>query len=291
MDRRVAFFGAVLCLALGTVTNQNKQVREAEDKEYVYTQFRVAAGEFPRLAWALSDGTLATDSDSSEIAVYSAAPMIEVAKRYNTLPPKMTLEFAEKNRIACEARLEEKPPSFSLYKASLRYISGNPQVLATSKPLPDAKVGYRRAPLDGEASKEVWMRLRPKSPNEPRNGVVIRQDGAAFFYSIAALYGGDKQGVSLYGIFLHSVDGHVIASDITEPNGEWCDGCAAPTFADGMDAVFFVKNMYTAPQFKYPVLLLDTSTVEGRSLSLATFTPDGKFSSHLFYEYVVSCSH
>src|SRR5712691_206291 len=289
MVQFLVIISSFLYLALGPTTGQDKQEREKLNAEYVYTQFRVAAGEFPKLAWALPDGTVATDSSSSEIAIYSAAPIIEVVKRRTTLPPKMTLEFAEKNRIACDAHLQEKPPSFSLYRSTLRAVNGNPQVLSTSRPLPGAKVGYRRAPLDDRLGKEVWPILRPKSPNEPRNGVVIRQDGTPFFYSFAALYGGDKQEVSRYGVFLHSEDGHIIASDLTDVNGEWCDGCAVPTSEDGMDPLFLVENMYAAPQFKYPVLLLDTSTVEGRSLILATFAPVGRYSSHVFYEYTVSC--
>jgi len=118
---------------------------------------------------------------------------------------------------------------------------------------------------------------------------MIRQGEAPYFYSLAALYQGPNQEVSRLGVFLHSETGQIIASDVTDNNG-WCDGCAVPTFQDGIDPIFRVVNLFTLPGLKYPVLLLDTSTVEGRSLTLATFSPAGKYSSHLFYEYTVACS-
>jgi hypothetical protein len=284
-----AFVSAVLLLALGPTTGQDKHEREELNEEYVYTQFRVAAGEFPNLAWALPDGTVATDSGSSEIAIYSAAPIIEVVKRRRTLPPKMTLEFAKQNKIACDVRLEEKPPAFSLYTSTLRLANRNPQVLFTSKILPDVKAGFQRVPLDDQLGSEIWKKMNPTSANQPRNSIAVRQDGTPYFFSFVALYQGSNQEVSRYGVFLHSKDGHVVASDVNDVNGEWCVDCAVPTFGDGIDAIFLVENVYSSPPFKYPLLLLDTSTVEGRSLTLATFSPSGKYSAHLFYEYVIGC--
>ncbi len=48
-------------------------------------------------------------------------------------------------------------------------------------------------------------------------------------------------------------------------------------------------NMFELPGFAYPVLLLDTSTFEGRALSLMTFTPDGAVTQFRVYEYVINC--
>jgi len=61
------------------------------------------------------------------------------------------------------------------------------------------------------------------------------------------------------------------------------------TYEAGIDRLYDVENVFVIPGFPYPVLLLDTSTVEGRALSLVTFTPDGYYATYRIYEYVVNC--
>jgi hypothetical protein len=51
-----------------------------------------------------------------------------------------------------------------------------------------------------------------------------------------------------------------------------------------------VSNLFEWAAFPYPVLLLDTSTVEGRALSLQTFTPGGRASTFRVYEYIARCA-
>jgi len=271
-------------------TQQFGQQREEENKEYVYTQLHAVLGEFPKLAWALPDGMVAAESLYPQIAVYSGSPTVEVAKLQQKLSPAETLKFADTNRIACDAHLAQNPQAFSLYSSATKTREHNPQVLFTSKAPVGMSVGFRRGPLDDQLGAEVWKRMKPESPKQLRKSFVIGQEGTSYLYSFAALYYGPNQEVSRYGVFLHSDGGQIVASQITDPNGEWCDGCAVPTFRDGIDQVFLVVNLFALRGFKYPVLILDTSTVEGRSLTIATFSPEGKYSSHLFYEYTVGCS-
>lgn len=266
------------------------QLREEENKEYVFIQFHALLGEFPKLAWILPDGTVAAESNSPEVLVYSGLPTIEVAKLRQKLAPDETLKFVDKHRIACDAHLAQNPPAFSLYSSALKVLAEyNPQVLFTSKALKGMKAGFQRGSLDDRLAAEVWKRMMPESPRQLRSSLVIRQPAASFFYSFAALYQDSNQEVSRFGIFLHSEGGQIIASEVTGIDA-WCDGCAVPTFKDGIDPIFRVVNLFTFPGLEYPLLMLDTSTVEGRSLTLATFSPEGKYSSHLFYEYTVNCS-
>lgn len=277
---------AVLGLGLGLFPKQKP--REPRGQEYVYEQITQLTGNAPGLGWLLPDGTVAAASQASEIAVYSTVGTIETAQRTATLSSPETLAFIAKNRVACDLPLEPNPPKLSLYRSTLRPNDGASQVMFTNKAMAGARVGFRKGSLSNRIGDKVWRAMRAESPGQLRRAVVIRQPGTPYFYSIAALYGGPEQEIKRYGIFLHKTDGQIVAKDVNDIEG-WCDGCEVPKHSDGIDVVFPVLNFYSLPQLKYPVLLVDTSTVEGRSLTLATFTPDGIYSCHLFYEYVVNC--
>ena len=165
----------------------------------------------------------------------------------------------------------------------------NHQVLYTTKELPGLQAGYTSSPLEDSIAKEVWSRMQPKSPQQPRSSTTIRRDGTPYSYLLVALYDGPQNEISRTGIFLLEGKGRIVEAKIDDINGEWCDGCAVPTSDGGIASVYSVVNMFTAPQFPYPLLMLDTSTVEDRSITLATFTPEKKYSDYLLYEYTVGC--
>jgi len=266
------------------------QTDDVEKSKYIEERFRTALKESPKMAWVLPDGTVAALDNASKIVVYSWASTVAEGYRRAFLSPERTLQFRKKHHVACDVSPDEKPQRFSLYNSTLRVANRNPQVFYTLKPLPGLKAGFRRSSLDGHANQEVWKRMKPTAPEQPRSAFVVRRDGVPYYYSFGGLYDGPKQFLSRLGIFLHSSDGQVIAAQIDEINeNNLCDGCTMPTFVEGLERVFRLENMFTAPQFPYPVLMMDRSTVEGRSISLSTFLPDGKYSDYLLYEYVIGC--
>ena len=91
------------------------------------------------------------------------------------------------------------------------------------------------------------------------------------------------------GLFLHAPNGTVIGSDVKRVEPMECDGCGTPTITDSFGTVFDVIQVLHLPGFPHPVLLLNTSTVEGRALSLTTFDDAGVYRSYRLYEYVVNC--
>ena len=91
------------------------------------------------------------------------------------------------------------------------------------------------------------------------------------------------------GLFLHTSNGAAIASEVTRVEPVECDGCGTPTITDGFGTVYSVTQVLRLPGFPHPVLLLNTSTVEGRALSLETFDDTGAHRSYRWYEYVVNC--
>jgi hypothetical protein len=258
------------------------------ESEYIPQRFQDSIHESPKLAWVLPDGTVVAAVQSPKIVIYSLSSRLENARRRATLTITDSLQFAAKNHVACNTRLSEKPPRLTLYDSVRKPGQKNHQVLYTTKEPPGLRAGYTSSRLEDSIAKEVWTRMQPKSPQQPRSSTTIRRDGTPYSYLLVALYDGPQNEISRTGIFLLEGKGHIIATKIDDING-WCDGCAVPTSDGGIASVYSVVNMFTAPQFLYPLLMLDTSTLEGRSITLATFTPEKKYSDYLLYEYTVGC--
>jgi len=275
---------------LATFLAAGRQPQAETDLDYINAQFQTAINESPGLAWVLPSGVIIAEGRSPYIFVYSSAPTIEMASRRVTLSPEKSLEFAKENRVDCDAQSGGNPPTLSLYDSSIKQFKENPQVFFTTKALPGAKIGYQLSSLGDDLGKEVWEKMQPKSPQQLRKAAIIRRDGVPYFYSLAALYDGPEKGLSRMGMFLQALDGHVIAADVSDidPNG-LCDGCELPAFDDGIERVYAVENMLTAPQFSYPLLIVDTSTVEGRAITLSTVSTQGRYITYRIYEYTVNC--
>lgn len=256
---------------------------------YIDAQFQAAIGEPPKLAWFLHDGTVAAQHQSPDIVLYSRWDKAQAAHVKSSLSPEGIAALRPKEHVACDVSMQGEPPMMSIYTTLARPVGSNPQILSTSRALPDLEAGFEQAPLHGRAEMEVWKEMRPADRDQPRQSCLVRRKGVGFFYSLAALYSPAKKQVTRIGMFLHVPDGKIVAAHVEDIRGDWCDGCAMPAFADGIGRIYEVENMFTAPAFAYPVLMLDSSTVEGRSISLVTFTPSREYSRHLFYEYVVGC--
>jgi hypothetical protein len=277
-----AAFLAVVFLGSGRTQDNLKS-------EYIPQRFQDSIHESPKLAWVLPDGTVVAGVQSPKIVIYSRSSTLENAQRRVTLTTPDSLQFAAKNHVACDSPLSEKPPRLTLYDSARKPGPKSYQVLYTTKELPGLQAGYTSSPLEDSIAKEVWSRMQPKSPQQSRSSTTIRRDGTPYSYLLVALYDGPQNEISRTGIFLLEGKGHIIEAKIDVINGEWCDGCAVPTSDGGIASVYSVVNMFTAPQFPYPLIMLDTSTVEGRSITLATFTPEKKYSEYLLYEYTVGC--
>jgi len=286
MNRRLTI--ALLALLL-TATASPGQDETDRLSFYIDTQFQATIGELPRLAWFLPDGAVAAQNTSSDIFLYTRSKKAQPAHLRDTLTQIEAAALRPKQHVACDLAPSGEQSVVSIYTTLARPTGTNPQVLATSKALPDLEAGFEQAPLRGRAESEVWREMHPMDADQPRLSSVIRRKGTEFFYSLAALYSGPQKEVTRTGLFLHEPNGKILAAHVEEIRGNWCDGCAMPTFADGIERIYAVENMFTAPVFAYPVLMLDTSTVEGRSIELVTFTPSREYSRHMFYEYVAGC--
>ncbi len=286
MLRHFAILGAALLIAHVPTSGQDETDRLSA---YIDTQFQTTIGELPRLAWFLPDGTVAAQDSSPSIYLYTRSNRAQPAHLRDTLSQIEMAALRPKQHVACDLAPNGEQTVVSIYTTLARAGGNNPQILSTSKALPDLVGGYDQAQLHGRSSDEVWKEMQPASADQPRQSAIIRQKGAQFYYSLAALYSGPNKEVARTGIFLHEPSGKILAAHVEDIRGEWCDGCTMPTYVDGIERIYVVENMFTAPAFAYPLLMLDSSTIEGRSIKLVTFTPSREFSRHLYFEYVVGC--
>jgi len=286
MLTRHAILAAALLLAVSTLAGQDETDRQSF---YIDAQFQAAVGELPRLAWFLSDGTVAAQNHSEDIVLYSRWDRTQPAHVRVPLTPEQIGDLRPKEHVACDVSMQNEPPVMSIY-ATLAHPTGlNPQILSTSSRFPGLEAGFEQAPLRGRAESEVWKAMEPANENEPRRSVIIRRKGGSFGYALAAVYGGPEKEVTRRALFLLADDGKLVAAHVENIRGEWCAGCKTPGYDDGIERVYDVENLFTAPSFAYPLLMLDSSTAEGRSITLVTFTPSREYSRHLFYEFVKGC--
>ncbi|HUJ40646.1 MAG TPA: hypothetical protein VLW54_08880 [Candidatus Acidoferrales bacterium] len=285
MRYRTAILGAALLVAISALAGQDETDPASF---YIDSQFQEALGELPRLAWFLPDGTVAAQYRAQDIVLYSRWDRPQAAHWKASLTPEQIAGLRKNQIVACDVTDKGEPPELSTYTALAHPAGLNPQVLSTRNRFPGLETGFQQAPLKGRAAEDVWKAM--EAAKEPRRGVILRRQGGTFAYALAAIYGGAHQEVTRRALFLLTQDGKIVAAHVENIRGEWCDGCETPKYEDGIERVYDVENVFTAPSFAYPLLMLDSSTMEGRSITLVTFTPSREYSRHLFYEYVKDCS-
>jgi hypothetical protein len=190
-------------------------------------------------------------------------------------------------RVACELEAADHLAVFEM-DGETNYE----RALYTTKKLPgDAHTGLVTIPIDGMQMLRINRLLGWPSQGTLRRDEAIGVRSQSFFYSLHKLYSRKTGLLRQEAIVLHGKNGVILAHEITRnlDSGQPCDGCGIPSYVDPWSGLYRPLNMFELPGFAYPVLLLDTSTDEGRALSLLTFTPQGKVTEFRVYEYVVHC--
>ncbi|MDX2053657.1 MAG: hypothetical protein SFV15_14750 [Polyangiaceae bacterium] len=110
-------------------------------------------------------------------------------------------------------------------------------------------------------------------------------------FALYAAYSRASDEIRRMSIVLYSRDWRLLGrqnTEIPEDSG-WCDGCAVPRFDYGLEYAFGTFNMLSLSDFPFPLLLANTSTIEGRALTLSTFDENHLFVSYPIYHQVVGC--
>jgi hypothetical protein len=116
-----------------------------------------------------------------------------------------------------------------------------------------------------------------------------QEQGTTFFYAFASVYGKDGT-LARQGAFLQDQTGRILGKEIEDVNEDnLCDGCTAPTYKDDLQAGAPALNLISIAGLPYPMVLQDSSTIEGRAIELFTFSASGQPSHYRKYEYMVTC--
>ena len=229
-----------------------------------------------------------TAENAQEITVLAGTPKVVVAPNKSIVAAERLVQFIEAHHVACDFLNQSPPMQLSIYSANLPQQKPNPQVFVLQGPFPGLTAGYREFQPKKSAMAEVWKRMQLKSPEQLRKSYSVTQGDLDLFFTFAALYDGTKREMSKSGIFLQRQDGTTVGAAISSVSEETaCDGCRVPTYKEPLQTP--VMNLFTASAFAYPLLMLDSSTVEGRAISLTTFTDKGQLADYRMYEYVVNC--
>jgi hypothetical protein len=120
-----------------------------------------------------------------------------------------------------------------------------------------------------------------------------------YSFSFHGFYSDETRVLFKKGLILHQ-EGEVLAAKFWQISEEtMCDGCPLPLYRNeyphqsfpDMVEIFSLLNVFSFSGFPYPVILLDTSNVEGRAISFVTFNQEGKYSEYRLYEYIVDYAY
>ena len=258
---------------------------EHDEDGYVATTFRRQIGELPRMGWFTPDGRFAAPERHESLVLYTDRGPSRRVSYAGTVNAATRTQMRERF-LACETRDEE--PLFAFTAAP---HGPQPRALFTTRPFPGTvRGGITRIPLTRDVTRQITSRLRWDEHQGIRQdeAYAVRPNGA--FYSFHRLYDRTTNELTHEAMTLHDARGQFIAHEqwaFTER--DLCDGCGLPTATDPGGYAYRLQNMFELPGFAYPVLLLDTSTIEGRALSLRTFSPDRRTSALRLYEYAFTC--
>jgi len=268
--------------------------RVAEDDDYIGARFKQYFGSAPSLAWVVPPHRLITEKRHATPRTFASGGF-EAWTYQATLPVEPAMDLRREWHVACES-------NGSLYEYS---GEGPPLEFPERVLLIDSAGADVRTGLVTLAAEPSWLADGLAILFAGRRAAAHRDTAFSAaagdeFYSFHAAYdtsaSADEEmethGVKYLirrGLLLHGPGGAVIASKVTDVPAVECDGCGTPTITDDFGTVFAVLRVLRLPGFPHPVLLLNTGTVEGRALSLATFDEGGEYRSYRLYEYVVSC--
>lgn len=253
----------------------------------------------PNLAWIIPPGRLLTTQHAPHATVLSARG-IEGWTYDSMIGPPEVKALRSQYSVACDLT-----PTQSLYSYSLpgAVVDRSDRVFASISPPPDdAGAGLVPVVIPAAILASLHDSLRTGHPAATFRDTAFASATGEEYFSFHAVYdtsaalemeAGTQGGRYLVrqGLALHAADGKVLGWTVSDITGQICDGCGIPGPGDSFRAVYDVVQVFRVPGLSHPLLLLDTSTVEGRALSLATFDQAGAYSVYRDYEYTVDCFH
>jgi hypothetical protein len=263
------------------------QLAERSSEGYIEKLFEGQVGQLPRMGWFGSPQGFVAQADADEVYLFAPIGMPLTGRKRGPVSTNDLKFLQQRFTLACEMNNTDHLTAFD--------VGGDTEpergLYITKKMQGEVRSGLVTIPLDGMQMARVNRLLGWPNQGTLRRDEAIGVRSPSFFYSFHKLYNAKTGLLSQEALVLHKRDGAILAHELTRDldSGQSCDSCGIPSFLYRASGTYRPLNTFELPGFTYPVLLLDTSTVEGRALSLLTFTPDGKVTQFRVYEYVVHC--
>ncbi len=252
-------------------------------RDYVQRTLDAQLGEPPKMGWFVPPARFVGSSRHDSVFVLSDAREVERFAFGRQLDSAERAAFSSAHGVGCDA------PD-TLYEYSGKPVSAPVRALYAGRPFGGrVNAGARFAMLSDSALARTRALLTGGTVAAYYRDTAIAVAAELPFYSFHLAYDSTRT-LTRAGMFLHTRDGRLLGREIVSVSeDEMCDGCAVPRYEDGIEHWFRIVNAFELPGFLYPVLLLDTSTFEGRALSLVSFSPAGVASHFRQYEYTFNC--
>jgi len=256
------------------------------DETYIARIFEAQIGEAPRMGWLFPEHGFVAAEDHPKVALYGAiGTSLEGTKSGQTNDEDRSFL---RNRYGEACRVGEME---SLFAYDIQGPTEAGRIMFTAKRLPgEMRSGMITVPMAVSDIAAVNKLLGWGDSGVLRRDEAIAVRRQSFWYSFHRLYDSKTGKLIQEASVLHDKDGKLLAREqFADLSDGMCDSCSVPRYVDGMSYAYQLMNMFELPGFPYPVLLLDSSTVEGRAISFRTFMPNGQAAELRDYEYVVHC--
>ncbi len=247
------------------------------------------------LAWLVPPSTLITTVNAERLDVIGRAGASGFAVQPRELSAGELKSLKRAHRVACD--LEPDPNAKTgVYSFTVKQLTIDEpsQAVVLTKPFPGQTIGMKEATASAAQDAAARGVLVPTEPGFA--GKVLSRSvsdpAGRFLLSFYAVYGSDGP-LERDGEFLFGKDANLLAKDwkTEDPSKPWCADCGFPSVEDGIELVHRPENMILTSALSFPILVADSSTIEGRSTSLRTYSSRaGKVPLKQWYEYVVTCS-
>lgn len=251
------------------------------------TLFDSLLGDSPEMAWLVPPQTLLATARRSRLYLIVADTVMLQASFVRALTTEQHRDLMREHHVACEMT-----EGVVLFEYRMPVQVNVQRVLVTGRAIPGpVRAGMRDIALTAAQLAEADSLIGDSGLD--RKDIAYAVSAGRASWAIHARFGpgGETGEVVGTALVLRDAAGRLIAADV-RGSDHWnnvCDGCEIPTGDTDLAALYNIRMVFEVPGFPWPLLLIDTSTNEGRALSLVTVNSAGILVEYRRYEYVVNC--
>ncbi len=281
----------IFCILMSCAIQGHTQAQNENDDDGTFIQNAFAKMKIkpPELGWVLPNGEMVSEISAKELTILSARTPPIAASNAGIIPAQSVRAFIRKNKVDCDQAEEREPVPIYRYTSTMPPSKQAKQVLVLQGHVQSQISGsFINDKLDAKQTDPIWLAMGAH-PGQRRLIYTAKQPGKPFLYSFAMLF--KKNGdLMREGTFLQDQEGKILGREIDDVDeDDLCDSCGLPTYEWEITRGNPALNIITIPTLPYPMVLMDSSTVEGRAIELFTFSATGLPSHYQKYEYMVTC--